>query len=835
MLFKSSWLLALAPLVQNVLGQNPDSVPYTDPDSGIEFGAWTNPRNTMKIGFSFPANALTVDAKDYIGVLECATPDARAEGWCAISLGGSMNTKLLVVAYPNGDEVITDLKWATGYANPLPYTGNAEISQISSSVNATHFRVVYKCQNCLTWSQDGSSGALLTTASYYYLGWAHGTSAPANGACADNTVLAQHDTFGLWGGTPGANLNHAEFSTWWSTPSEVKEGNCGGTPTSTTSSSIPSSTAPPVGSGTPVPTGTAYDYIIVGSGAGGIPIADKLSEGGKKVLLIEKGPASSGRYNGKLKPEWLEGTNLTRFDVPGLCNQIWKDATGVACRDTDQMAGCVLGGGVAVNAGLWWKPNPVDWDYNFPSGWKSSDVKAATDRVFSRIAGTTVPSVDGKKYYQEGFNVLSNGLKSGGWQATEHNSSPGSKNRTYGAGPFMFSGGERGGPLATYLSTATKRNNFQLWTNTQVNRVVRNGGHVTGVEVENYNSDGYRGTVNLSATGRVILAAGTFGSPKILYRSGIGPKAQIDNVKNSTEGKTLIDSKQWIINNAVGSNLEDHTNTDIVISHPDVVHYDFYKAWDSPIPADKDAYLKKRSGILAQAAPNIGPLFFDEVRGADNIVRSIQYTARVEGNANVPDGKAMVISQYLGRGAVSRGKMAITTSLNTVVSEIPYLRDNNDREAIIKSLENLQKTLVKVPGLKIEWPANGTTMREHVETMIVATGNRRANHWIGTNKIGTKDGRLTGGDSVVDLNTKVYGTDNLFVVDASIFPGMVTTNPSAYIVIASEHAAAKINALTPAAPAAKYAQCGGKEHTGSFHCASGSTCSFQNDYYSQCL
>jgi cellobiose dehydrogenase (acceptor) len=275
--------------------------------------------------------------------------------------------------------------------------------------------------------------------------------------------------------------------------------------------------------------------------------------------------------------------------------------------------------------------------------------------------------------------------------------------------------------------------------------------------------------------------------------------------------------------------------TDIVISHPDVVHYDFYKAWDSPIPADKDAYLKKRSGILAQAAPNIGPLFFDEVRGADNIVRSIQYTARVEGNANVPDGKAMVISQYLGRGAVSRGKMAITTSLNTVVSEIPYLRDNNDREAIIKSLENLQKTLVKVPGLKIEWPANGTTMREHVETMIVATGNRRANHWIGTNKIGTKDGRLTGGDSVVDLNTKVYGTDNLFVVDASIFPGMVTTNPSAYIVIASEHAAAKINALTPAAPAAKYSQCGGKEHTGSFHCASGSTCSFQNDYYSQCL
>ncbi len=56
-----------------------------------------------------------------------------------------------------------------------------------------------------------------------------------------------------------------------------------------------------------------------------------------------------------MKPAWLDNTNLTRFDVPGLCNEIWHDSTGVACVDTDQMEGCVLGGGTAVNAGLWWK------------------------------------------------------------------------------------------------------------------------------------------------------------------------------------------------------------------------------------------------------------------------------------------------------------------------------------------------------------------------------------------------------------------------------------------------------------------------------------------------
>jgi cellobiose dehydrogenase (acceptor) len=68
----------------------------------------------------------------------------------------------------------------------------------------------------------------------------------------------------------------------------------------------------------------------------------------------------------------------------------------------------------------------------------------------------------------------------------------------------------------------------------------------------------------------------------------------------------------------------------------------------------------------------------------------------------------------------------------------------------------------------------------------VSPSARRANHWMGTAKMGTDD------NSVVDLDTKVRGTDNLFVVDASIFPGMTTGNPSAAIVIASEHAAKKI-------------------------------------------
>lgn len=105
---------------------------------------------------------------------------------------------------------------------------------------------------------------------------------------------------------------------------------------------------------------------------------------------------------------------------------------------------------------------------------------------------------------------------------------------------------------------------------------------------------------------------------------------------------------------------------------------------------------------------------------------------------------------------------------------------------------------------------------------------------MGTNKIGTDDGR-SGGSSVVNLDTKVYGTDNLFVVDASIFPGVPTTNPSSYIVVAAEHAAAKIKALPANTAISRWGQCGGIGWTGSYTCQAPYKCTYQNDYYSQCL
>ncbi|KAL2178314.1 cellobiose dehydrogenase [Thermothelomyces heterothallicus CBS 202.75] len=774
--------LAATLLLQQCAAQMTEGT-YTDEATGIQFKTWTTSEGApFTFGLTLPADALEKDATEYIGLLRCQITDPASPSWCGISHGqsGQMTQALLLVAWASEDTVYTSFRYATGYTLPGLYTGDAKLTQISSSVSEDSFEVLFRCENCFSWDQDGTKGNVSTSNGNLVLGRAAAKDGVTGPTCPDTAEFGFHDNgFGQWGAVlEGATSD--SYEEWAKLATTTPETTCDGT-------------GPGDKECIPAPEDT-YDYIVVGAGAGGITVADKLSEAGHKVLLIEKGPPSTGLWYGTMKPEWLEGTDLTRFDVPGLCNQIWVDSAGIACTDTDQMAGCVLGGGTAVNAGLWWKPNPADWDENFPEGWKSSDLADATERVFKRIPGTSHPSQDGKLYRQEGFEVISKGLANAGWKEISANEAPGEKNHTYAHSEFMFSGGERGGPLATYLASAAERSNFNLWLNTAVRRAVRSGSKVTGVELECLTDGGFSGTVNLNEGGGVIFSAGAFGSAKLLLRSGIGPEDQLEIVASSKDGETFTPKDEWI-NLPVGHNLIDHLNTDLIITHPDVVFYDFYAAWDEPITEDKQAYLNSRSGILAQAAPNIGPMMWDQVTPSDGITRQFQWTCRVEGDSSKTNSThAMTLSQYLGRGVVSRGRMGITSGLSTTVAEHPYLHNDGDLEAVIQGIQNVVDALSQVAELEWVLPPPNGTVADYVNSLIVSPANRRANHWMGTAKLGTDDGR-SGGTSVVDLDTKVYGTDNLFVVDASVFPGMSTGNPSAMIVIVAEQAAQRILAL----------------------------------------
>lgn len=85
------------------------------------------------------------------------------------------------------------------------------------------------------------------------------------------------------------------------------------TSTSKVSSSTTKSSSTTSVSSTAIPT--PYDYIIVGGGPGGIIAADRLSEAGKKVLLLERGSASTKETGGTREvAPWAKTTGV-RFPL----------------------------------------------------------------------------------------------------------------------------------------------------------------------------------------------------------------------------------------------------------------------------------------------------------------------------------------------------------------------------------------------------------------------------------------------------------------------------------------------------------------------------------------
>lgn len=63
-----------------------------------------------------------------------------------------------------------------------------------------------------------------------------------------------------------------------------------------------------------------------------------------------------------------------------------------------------------------------------------------------------------------------------------------------------------------------------------------------------------------------------------------------------------------------------------------------------------------------------------------------------------------------------------------------------------------------VSGITVLSPDIGVSAIDYVNGYDPSTMN--SNHWLGSTKLGTDSG-LNGGTSVVDVNTKVYGTTNL--------------------------------------------------------------------------
>jgi len=118
-----------------------------------------------------------------------------------------MRNTLLLVTWADGNDIKTSFRYATGYMAPREYTGNAKLTPLGHSVNATHFTLTYHCQGCFSWSYNGAQGNQSLTKDAVLFGWAQSAARPSRPNDAQSPIQYHSNGFGTISSNPRAAAN----------------------------------------------------------------------------------------------------------------------------------------------------------------------------------------------------------------------------------------------------------------------------------------------------------------------------------------------------------------------------------------------------------------------------------------------------------------------------------------------------------------------------------------------------------------------------------------------------------------------------------------------------
>jgi choline dehydrogenase-like flavoprotein/Flp pilus assembly protein protease CpaA len=289
----------------------------------------------------------------------------------------------------------------------------------------------------------------------------------------------------------------------------------------------------------------SFDYIVIGGGSAGSAVTGRLSvDGTRRVCLIE-----AGGHNNNV---WVKTPGFMPF-IPQASNYRYETVPqkGLNGRTGYQPRGRGLGGSSAINAMVYIRGNRWDYD-NWAAegcaGWAYDDVLPYFKRAEANERGGDDFHGHGGPLFvedQKHANPASRAFVEAAAALQLRTSTDFNGDRQDGFGLYQVTQhkGERWSAARAYVEPVRDQGNVSVRTDTLVEKLVIEGGRVTGVQILR---KGKRET--LLARRGVILSAGAFNSPQILMLSGIGPAEHL-----KAHGIDVVLDRP-----AVGGNLQDH-------------------------------------------------------------------------------------------------------------------------------------------------------------------------------------------------------------------------------------------------------------------------------------
>lgn len=526
-----------------------------------------------------------------------------------------------------------------------------------------------------------------------------------------------------------------------------------------------------------------FDYIIIGSGSAGSVLAERLSADRKTQVLVLEAGGSDRRF-------WIKmpiGYGRTFFDE----RVNWKYETepegAIGCRRSYWPRGRVIGGSSSINAMVYCRGLPVDfdgWEKKGNIGWGWSDVLPYFKRSECRVDAQGNAALGGPLYVSDVTAEL-HPLRRHFFAAAAEVGLPYSEDfngaHPEGVGVYQINTykGMRCSAADAFLRPALLRNNLRLITHALAHRILFDGRRAVGVEFE---KDGK--TLTAYARREVIVSAGAVNSPQLLQLSGIGPKDLLQR-----HGIPVL-----LENESVGGELQDHLGINYYYKSTEPtlnnqLHPLHGKLWAGL------RYILTRKGPLSVSVNQSGGFVRSSAQSTSPDIQlyfnPVTYSTAPEGKRPLmnPDPFAGFIISFQPCRPKSRGRIDICSPDPRVSPQIrPNYLSHPDDVADVVSGGRLVQEMIRTKALQgLIGEAIAPDLINMTDDQILEDFRQRCGsvfHPVGTCGMGE-----SASNSVVDSSLRVHGIEALRVVDASIFPSITSGNTNAPTIMVAQKAA----------------------------------------------